>query len=79
MDIPYLSEANIPGFHITSKVQDSAHTIWTITTARIGAQAQDAYYRDLSLDKMIQYVHDYLIAKIWYLAQIYPPPDECVK
>ena len=40
-------------------------------------KAQDAYCRDLSLDKRIQYVHDYLMARVWYLAQIYPPSDEC--
>jgi hypothetical protein len=31
----------------------------------------------MSLDKMILYVYDYLMARVWYLAQIYPPPDEC--
>ena len=35
MDIPYHTEANILGFHITSKVQDAAHKSYTITTARI--------------------------------------------
>jgi hypothetical protein len=79
MDIPYHTEAKILGFHITSKVQESAHKSCTITTARIRAQAQDAYYKYLSLDKWIQYVHDYLMARVWYLAQMYPPPDECVR
>ena len=60
-------------------MQDSAHKSWTITTARIRAQAQDAYCRDLSLDQSIQYVHDYLIARLWYVAQIHPPTDECVR
>jgi hypothetical protein len=79
MDIPYHSEANILGYHMTSKVQDSAHKIWIITTARIRAQAQDAYCRVLSLYKRVQYVHVYLMAREWYLVQIYPPPDECVR
>jgi len=79
MDISYHSEAKSLGFHITSEVQESAHKSWTITTARIHAQTQDAYYRDLSLDKRIQYVHDYLMARVWYVAQIYPPPDDCVR
>ena len=79
MDIPYHTEAKILGFHIKSKVQESAHKSCTITTARTRAQAQDAYYRDLSLDKRIRYVHDYLMARVWYLAQMYPPPDECVR
>ena len=79
MDIPYRTEAKILDFHITSKVQDSAHKSWTISTARIRAQAHDSYCRDSSLDKRMQYVHDYVMAKVWYLAQIYPPLDECVR
>jgi hypothetical protein len=39
MDIPYHTEAKILGFRITSKVQESAHKSWTITTARIRTQA----------------------------------------
>ena len=77
MDILYHTEAKRLGFHITSTVQESAHKSWTIITARI--RAQDAYCRDLSLDKRIKHVHDYLMARVWYLAQIYPPPDECVR
>jgi len=64
MDIPYHAEAKSLGFHITSKVQESAHKSWTLATARICAQAQNAYYRDLSLDKRIKYVHDYLMARV---------------
>jgi len=79
VDIPYHGEANILSFHKTSKVQDSVHKRWTITTARIRAQAEDEYCRDLSLVKRIQYVYDYLMARVWYLAQTYPPPDECVR
>jgi len=72
MDFPYHTEANLLGFHITSNVQESAHKSWTINTARIHAQSQDAYYRDLSLDKRIKCIHDYLMARVWYLAQLYP-------
>jgi len=68
MDFPYHTEAKLLGFHITSNVQDSAHNSWTINTARTHAQSQDAYYRDLSLDKGINYAYDYLMARVWYLA-----------
>jgi hypothetical protein len=64
MDSPYHSEAKFLGFHITSKLQDSAHKSWTVTMTPIRAQAQDAFCRDLSLDTRIQYVHDYLMAKV---------------
>jgi len=43
MDIPYHIEAKILGLHVTSKVQESDHKNWTITTAQISAQAQDVY------------------------------------
>ena len=45
----------------------------------IRAQARDAYARELSLDRRIQYVHDFLLAKVWNVAQIFPPPDECIR
>ena len=32
----------------------------------------DAYCRDLTLDERIKYINDYLLAKVWYIAQIYP-------
>jgi len=38
-----------------------------------------AYCRDLTLDKRIKYIRDYLLAKVWYIAQIYPPPDNRVR
>ena len=79
MDIPYHTEAAISGLHITSTVQASALRSWTLTTARIGAHAQEAYYRNLRLDKRIQYVHDHLMARVWYVAQLYPPPEVCVR
>jgi hypothetical protein len=79
MDIPYHTEATILGLHITSTVQISARRIGTLTTARIGAHSQEAYYRNLSLEEGIQYVHDHLMARVWYLAQIYPPPEVCVR
>jgi len=38
----------------------------------VRAAARDVYYRDLSLDRRIRFVHDYLLARIWYAAQIFP-------
>jgi len=33
----------------------------------------------LTLDKRIQFVHEYLTARAWCVSQIYPPPDVCVR
>jgi len=51
MDFPYHTEAKFLGFHITSNVQDSTHKSWTINTARIHVQSQDAYYRMIHTDR----------------------------
>jgi hypothetical protein len=37
-------------------------------------QAKEAYLRDLCLSHRISYTHIYLLSKIWYTAQIFPPP-----
>ena len=79
MNIPYHDAAKILSFQIKNTVQESALASWTKTTANIRAQAQDAYCRMLTLDKRIQYVHEYFLARAWYVAQIYPPPDVCVR
>jgi hypothetical protein len=74
MDIPYYIEIMILGFYVTSTVNATARRSWYTLTDRICAQARDAYARELSLDRRIQYVHDYLLAKVWYVAQIFPHP-----
>ena len=33
----------------------------------------------LTLNKKIQFVHEYFIVRVWYVSQIYPPPDVCVR
>jgi len=78
MDIPYYNEIRILAFYVTSTVNAAARRSWPTLTDRIRAQARDAYARELSLDTRIQYVHDFLLAKVWYMAQIFPPPDECI-
>jgi len=65
MDIPYYTETRILGFHLMTTVNASAIRSWSKMTDRIRAQARDAFNRELSLDKRIQHVHDYLMAKVW--------------
>jgi hypothetical protein len=45
----------------------------------IRAMAREAYCRNLELSQRIKYVHNYLLAKVWYTAQIFPVPDDCVR
>jgi hypothetical protein len=79
MDISYHTEARILGFHVTTTVNPSARKCWSTITDGIRAKVRDAYNRELNLDKRIQYVHDYLMTKVWYVAQIFAPPDDCIR
>jgi hypothetical protein len=35
--------------------------------------------QELSLDQRILYVHNFLLARAWYTAQIFQPPDDCIR
>jgi len=72
MNIPYHDPATILGFQIKNTVRESALASWTKTTAKIRAQAQEAYCRMLTLDRRIQFAHEYLTTRAWYMPQIYP-------
>jgi len=60
------------GFHFTDRVnavnKENRHNV----TSQERATAQDAYYRKLSLERGGRFVHDYLLARIWYVTQIFP-------
>jgi len=43
------------------------------------AQARTAYARNLCLAHQVQYVQTYLLAKIWDLAQVLPPPTRHIQ
>jgi hypothetical protein len=79
MDIPYHTEPTIFNFRITNTMQESAQKGWKTETARIHSQAKDVYYRDLSLDQRIQYIHDYLMARVYTWCKFTHPLDECVR
>jgi hypothetical protein len=79
MDIPYYTDIKFLGFTITSTVKQSAITSWSTVTGMIHTLAREAYCRDLGLTQCIKYVHDYLLAKVWYTAQIFPATDDCVR
>ena len=46
---------------------------WTRVTNAVRVQTRTAYVRNLCLAHRVQYVRRYLLAKIWYLAQVLPP------
>ena len=72
MDIPYHKDIKILGFQFTNIGNSAAIASWSLVTARVRAAAQDMYFRDISMDRRIRFVHDYLLAKIWYVTQTFP-------
>jgi len=72
LDIPYYTGIKTLGFHFTDRVNVANKVNWYNVTSQVRAATQDAYYRDLSLDRRIRFVHEYLLARIWYAAQIFP-------
>ena len=79
MDIPYHTDVKIPGFHFTNTVNTSAKEAWSMVTKIVRALALETYYRSLSLNKRIHFVHEYLLDKIWYVTQIFTPPEKFVQ
>ena len=57
----------------------SANKSWTIIAGMIRAPAREAYYKTFNISQRIQYVENYLFAKAWYVAQIFPPPADCLR
>jgi hypothetical protein len=51
---------------------------WELLT-RILANEQEAYLREMSMDYRLRYVHEYLVARVWYTTQIYPPADAILR
>jgi len=79
MNIPHHKGIKILGFQFTDIVHSTAIATWSSVTARVRATVQETYYRDLSMDRRIQFVHEYLLSKIWYVTQIFPPPPDCMQ
>ena len=64
---------------MTTTIQQSATNSWRTAIGKIRAHARDAYSRTLSQDQRVLYVHNYLLAKAWYTAQILPHPSDCIR
>jgi hypothetical protein len=71
-DIPYKQEVCILGIRYTASINRSAVATWAPIVQCIRAQAREAYVRTLCLASRIRYVHAYLLARVWYAAQVLP-------
>ena len=79
LGIPYYNELRILGTKMTSKTIQSANKSWALIAGTIRVQERDAYYKNFDINQRIQYVENYLFAKAWYVAQIFPPPGDCLR
>jgi len=79
MNIPYHKDIKILGFQFTDIVNSTAIATWSSVTSRVGATAHETYYRDLSMDRRIEFVNEYLLSKICYITQIFSPPPDCIR
>ena len=70
MGIPYSEEIKILGVNIRNTVKQSALPRWTRLTSLVRKQARRAYSRDLNIAQRITYVQVYMLAKLWYTAQV---------
>jgi hypothetical protein len=77
MGIPYHENVKILRVHFTSTTSQLAMNSWSVVTGGLRAQACEAYYRELSLNKRIQFVQTYMLARVWFTAQIFPMPLTC--
>jgi hypothetical protein len=74
-NLPYKNDMKILGIYFTSTTDRTAELNWSIT-GQIKSQAREAYTRNLNIVKRIKYIHYYLLAKVWFRAQILPLTEE---
>jgi hypothetical protein len=70
--IKYHPHVKILGITFWSSIAQSMNDSWARLTGSIRLQVKKAYYRDLCLAHRVRYAHTYLLAKLWYTAQIFP-------
>jgi hypothetical protein len=66
----------ILGTRMRKTVGTSARQTWNIVTGHIKSPSKEAYCRALPFDKKFGYVQTYLLARVWYVAQVFPPPSD---
>ena len=79
MDIEYPEEIRILGVNFTNRSTQTCKEHWCRIISHARAVAQEAYHRNISLEKRIQFVHVYMLARIWYSAQIFPIPTDGIR
>jgi hypothetical protein len=77
LGIQYHEGVKILGLQFMTTIHHSAVRSWSAATDGIRAQAREAYNRELNLNNRILYVHNYMLARAWFTAQVFPLPRLC--
>lgn len=74
LGVAYHSYVIILNVTFWTSTDKSINGTWARPTAQVRLRARESYPRDLCLAHRLRYVHTYVFAKIWYIAQIFPAP-----
>jgi hypothetical protein len=72
MGIPYATELKFLGTKMTTTISQSAQRSWNVGTGLLRKQARNTYHRALTLDQRIAYIQRCLLARVWYIARVFP-------
>jgi len=73
--IDFQDHINILGLNFKPTITQSIKDSWAGVIRSVRAQAKSAYARNLCLAQRLQYVQICLLAKVWYVAQTFPLPN----
>jgi len=76
MGIPYSEEIKILGVKMRNTMKQSALASWTRLAHLVRRLARGAHSRDLNIVQCITFVQVYMVAKLWYTAQVLQLPSE---
>jgi len=79
LGIAYHPNAQILGFQFWSTVRQLVNATRSHLTGQVRSLTKESYPRDLCLAHRITYVHVYILARIWYVAQVLPAPRTCTQ
>jgi hypothetical protein len=69
-------EVRILGVDFMASTREAMADNWKKVVNAVRAQASQTYQRDLDYTQGMTFVQMYLLAKIWYIAQIFPVPRQ---
>jgi hypothetical protein len=79
LGIDFYPSLKILGIIFAANTEMSGKHSWESIVHVVRAQAKRTYSRTLCLAQRVQYVNTYLLAKLWYTAQVLPPRPRFVQ